>query len=178
MFSSAVLSIVAHIDNLVKVSVKYPSVFQIIQFPMNSLSIKRTVTIKAIVTPRLKEEMMAQLQGVLGQADQQMQQLEFQGKRAVAEVERTNIKPLGPDAKGQIENIRGQVNEQKNQLLQQKNQWLQQLSQVTSWEMAQEVVQGQVDSFFDIAVGDNLVEKMNVEVVLEDGIVKEIRGVI
>ncbi|MBW4698515.1 MAG: YlqD family protein [Aphanocapsa lilacina HA4352-LM1] len=140
------------------------------------LNIKRNVTIKAIVTPRLKEEMMAQLQGFLSQADRQLEQLEFQGKRAIAEIERTNIKPLGPEAKNQIENIRTQVNEQKNQLLQQKNQFLQQLSQVTGWELAQEVVQGQVESYFDIQPGDNLVEKMNVEVLIEDGIVKEIRG--
>ncbi|UFP94333.1 YlqD family protein [Gloeobacter morelensis] len=140
------------------------------------LNIKRNVTIKAIVTPRLKEEMMAQLQGFLSQADRQLEQLEFQGKRAIAEIERTNIKPLGPEAKNQIENIRTQVNEQKNQLLQQKNQFLQQLSQVTGWELAQEVVQGQVESYFDIQAGDNLVEKMNVEVLIEDGIVKEIRG--
>ncbi len=140
------------------------------------LSIKRNVTIKAIVTSRLKEEMMAQLQGFLSQADRQLEQLEFQGKRAIAEIERTNLKPLGPDAKNQIEGIRGQVNEQKNQLLQQKNQYLQQLSQVTTWEMSQEVVQGQVESYFDIQEGDNLVSKMNIEVVLEDGIVKEIRG--
>ncbi|BAC89425.1 YlqD family protein [Gloeobacter violaceus] len=140
------------------------------------LNIKRNVTIKAIVTPRLKEEMMAQLQGFLSQADRQLEQLEFQGKRAIAEIERTNIKPLGPEAKNQIENIRTQVNEQKNQLLQQKNQFLQQLSQVTGWELAQEVVQGQVESYCDIQAGDNLVEKMNVEVLIEDGIVKEIRG--
>lgn len=143
---------------------------------MKPLTLKRNVTIKAIVTPRLKEEMTTQLQTFLSQADRQLEQLEFQGKRAVSEVERTNLKPLGPEAKGQIEGIRTQVNEQKTQLLQQKNQLLQQLSQVTTWEMSQEVVQGQVDSYFEIEPGDNLVQKMNVEIILEDGIVKEIRG--
>jgi len=143
---------------------------------MKPLTLKRNVTIKAIVTPRLKEEMMTQLQTILGQADRQLEQLEFQGKRAISEIERSNIKPLGPEARTQIESIRTQVNEQKNQLLQQKNQLLQQLSQVTSWEMSQEVVQGQVESFFDVQTGDSLVDKMNVEIVLEDGIIKEIRG--
>ncbi|AGY56582.1 YlqD family protein [Gloeobacter kilaueensis] len=140
------------------------------------LNIKRNVTIKAIVTARLKDEMMAQLQSFLSQADRQLEQLDFQGKRAIAEIERTSLKPLGPEAKSQIDNVRLQVNEQKNQLLQQKNQFLQQLSQVTAWEMDQEVVQGQVESYFDVQPGDNLVAKMNVEILLEDGIVKEIRG--
>jgi hypothetical protein len=143
---------------------------------MKPLTLKRNVTIKAIVTPRLKEEMMTQLQTFLSQADRQLEQLEFQGKRAVSEIERTNLKPLGPQAQEQIESIRSQVNDQKNQLLQQKNQFLQQLSQVTSWEMRQEVVQGQMEGFFEVVPGDNLVGKMNVEIVLEDGVVKEIRG--
>ncbi|MBC8121800.1 MAG: YlqD family protein [Gemmatimonadaceae bacterium] len=143
---------------------------------MKQLSLKRNVTIKAVVTPRLKEEMTAQLQGFLSQVDRQLEQLDFQGKRAVAEVEKASLKPLGPDAKNQIEGIRSQVTEQKNQLLQQKSQFLNQLTQVTSWEISQEVVQGQIDSYFDLHEGDNLVQKMSIEVLIEDGIVKEIRG--
>lgn len=122
------------------------------------LNIKRNVTIKAIVTPRLKEEMMAQLQGFLSQADRQLEQLEFQGKRAIAEIERTNIKPLGPEAKNQIENIRTQVNEQKNQLLQQKP--------VSPATVAGDRLGTRPGSrsrpgreLLDIQAGDNLVEK-------------------
>lgn len=143
---------------------------------MKQLSLKRNVTIKAIVTPRLKEEMTSQLQGFLSQVDRQLEQLDFQGKRAIAEVEKASLKPLGPDAKNQIEGIRSQITEQKNQLLQQKSQFLNQLTQVTGWEISQEVVQGQIDSYFDLNIGDNLVQKMSVEVLIEDGIVKEIRG--
>jgi len=60
--------------------------------------------------------------------------------------------------------------------LQQKNQFLQQLNQVTAWELTQEIVQGQVESDFEVQVGDNLVERMNVEVILKDGVIVEIRG--
>lgn len=143
---------------------------------MKQLSLKRNVTIKAVVTPRLKEEMTSQLQGFLSQVDRQLEQLDFQGKRAIAEVEKASLKPLGPDAKNQIEGIRSQITEQKNQLLQQKSQFLNQLTQVTGWEISQEVVQGQIDSYFDLNIGDNLVQKMSVEVLIEDGVVKEIRG--
>jgi len=38
------------------------------------------------------------------------------------------------------------------------------------------VSQGQMDSFFYVKQGDNLLNKLQVEVLLEDGIVREIRG--
>ena len=143
---------------------------------MNSLSLKRNVNIKAIVTPRLKEEATQQLQNALSQVDMQIQQLEFQGKRAINEEERASVKPLGPEAQRNINDIRAQVDSKKNEFLQQKNQFLQQLNQVTAWELAQEIVQGQVESDFEVQVGDNLVERMNVEVILKDGVIVEIRG--
>jgi len=143
---------------------------------MKPLSLKRSINIRAIVTPRLKEEAIQQLQNALSQVDTQIQQLDFQGKRAINDVERGAVKPLGPEAQQQINSIRSQVEAKRGELLQQKNQFLQQLNQVTSWEMQQEIIQGQVEGDFEVSVGDNLVERMNVDVVLQDGIVVEIRG--
>ncbi|WP_287127648.1 YlqD family protein [Candidatus Cyanaurora vandensis] len=143
---------------------------------MKPITLKRNVTVRAIVTPRLKEEAVQQLQNALQQVDAQIQQVDFQGKRAVNEVERGAIKPLGPEAQQQINSIRSQMEAKKSEFLQQKNQFLQQLNQVTAWEMDQEIVQGQVESDFEVSIGDNLVERMNLEVVLQDGIIVEIRG--
>jgi hypothetical protein len=53
---------------------------------------------------------------------------------------------------------------------------LQNLQQVQLLELDQEVNQFQMESFFRIELGDNLISKMQVEVVLRDGIVEEIRG--
>ena len=69
-----------------------------------------------------------------------------------------------------------QFNQAKSELLEQKNQVLQQLQQIQVLDMNQEVDQGQVVSTFKIQVGDNLISKMNVELLLRDGIVEEIRG--
>jgi len=43
-------------------------------------------------------------------------------------------------------------------------------------ELEQEVAQGQMESFFNLQKGDNIVNKLNVEIVVRDGIVQEIRG--
>ncbi|MBW4647397.1 MAG: YlqD family protein [Kastovskya adunca ATA6-11-RM4] len=142
----------------------------------NNLLLKRPVNIKAIVTPRWKEEVQQQLQGQINQSDSQLQQLDMQGQRAIAEIQKQSLQPPGPQVAQQIENIQGQVNEKKSELLEQKNQLLQQLQQVQLLELEQEVNQGQIDSFFRIEPGDNLVRKMNVEILLRDGVVEEIRG--
>lgn len=140
------------------------------------LLLKRPVTVKAIVTPRWKEEAQQQLQTQLNQTDQQLQQLELQGQRAITEIQKQSLQPPGPQVMQQIDNIQMQVNQRKSELLEQKNQALQQLQQVQLFELNQEVSQGQIESIFRIEPGDNLVEKMQVEILLRDGIVEEIRG--
>ena len=61
-------------------------------------------------------------------------------------------------------------------MLEKKNQLLQQLQQIQLLELNNEVIQAQMESFFRLEKGDNLVKKLNVEVVLRDGVVEEIRG--
>ncbi|MDL5052415.1 YlqD family protein [Oscillatoria laete-virens NRMC-F 0139] len=140
------------------------------------LLLKRPVTVKAIVTPRWKEEAQQQLQTQLNQVDNQLQQLEMQGQRMIAEIQKQTIQPPGPQTAQQMENVQLQVNQRKNELLEQKNMMLQQLNQVQMLELNQEVDQGQIDSFFRIEPGDNLIQKMRVEILLRDGVVEEIRG--
>ena len=141
-----------------------------------SLLLKRPVTLKVIVTPRWKEEMQQQLQAQISQTDSQIQQLEMQGQRAIAEIQKQSITPFPPQTVQQIDNIQIQVNQQKSEMLEQKNQMLQQMQQVQLLDLDQEVAQAQMESFFRVEVGDNLVQKLNVEIVLRDGIVEEIRG--
>ena len=145
-------------------------------YAASSLLLKRPVTVKAIVTTRWKEEVQQQLQGQITQIDQQIQQLEMQGKRTLEEISKKTTQPPTPQITKQMENIQGQVNQKKGELLNKKNQFLQQLQQVQLLELDQEVVQAQMESFFRLEKGDNLVKKLNVEVVIRDGLVQEIRG--
>ena len=140
-----------------------------------SLLLKRPVTVKAIVTAQWKEEVTQQLQKQVAQLDQQMQQLEMQGKRTIEEISK-QAGGANAQIQKQAENIQGQVNQKKGEMLEKKNQFLQQLQQIQLLELDQEVVQAQMESFFRLEQGDNLVKKLNVEVVLRDGVVEEIRG--
>jgi hypothetical protein len=138
--------------------------------------LKRVVNVKAVVTPLWKQEVQEQLQTQINQTDQQLQQLDIQGQRAVAEVQKQSLQPPGPLVTQQIDNIQIQVNQKKSELLEQKNQSLQNLQQVQLLELDQEVNQFQMEGFFRVEPGDNLISKLQVEIVLRDGIVEEIRG--
>jgi hypothetical protein len=142
----------------------------------SQLLLKRVINIKAVVTQRWKEETQQLLQSQIDELDGQLQQLEIQGQRAIADIQKQSLQPPSPQVLQQIESINMQVNQQKSQLLEQKNMTLQQLQQVQLLDLNQEVNQGQVEGYFSAKLGDNLISKMNVEILLHDGVIMEIRG--
>lgn len=143
----------------------------------SKLLLKRVVNIKAVVTPLWKEEAQKQLQNQINQVDSRLQQLEMQGQRAVSELQKqSETQPENAALKQQIGDVQNRLNQDKSKLLQQKNQALQQLQQVQTLELDKEVDQGKVESFFNVGVGENLVKKLQVEILLRDGIIEEVRG--
>jgi hypothetical protein len=140
---------------------------------VSQLTLKRAINVKAIVTPLWKEEAQKQLQGQINKLDSQLQQLEMQGQRTVTELQKQGESEAITQ---QVTAVQNKVNQDKSKLLQQKNQILQQLQQVQTIELNKEVSQGQMESFFTVAQGDNLIKKMQVEILLRDGVVEEIRG--
>jgi flagellar biosynthesis GTPase FlhF len=145
----------------------------------SGLVLRRPVTLTIIVTPRWKEEMQQQLQAQINQLDAEIEQIDSKGKQAMAELmkQQSITNPENnPQLQGQLQNIQGQINQQKTQRLQKKNQLLQEMQKAQMYELNQEVKQAQLDSFFRVEKGDNLVNKMNIELVMRDGVVEEIRG--
>jgi hypothetical protein len=141
-----------------------------------ALTVKRPIILKVIVTPRWKEEVQAQLNNQSGQLEKQIQNVELQGQRAISEIQKQGVALTNPQALQQIESIQNQMSQRKNELQQKRNQLLQQLEQIEKLEMDQEVAQGQLEGMCEVNVGDNLVKKLQVEVVVRDGVVQEIRG--
>jgi len=140
------------------------------------LMLKRVVNVKVIVTPLWKEEVQQQLQEQINQTDQQLQQLDMEGQRTISVIQKQSLQPPGPQTLQQIDNVQLQINQKKSELLEQKNQLLQNLQQIQYLDLEQEVNQFQMESFFQVKTGDNLISKMQVEIVLRDGVIEEIRG--
>lgn len=144
---------------------------------LQALQLKRVVNIKAVVTPLWKEEAQKQLQLQINQMDGQLQQLEMQGQRMMTELQKqAETQPGNLGIQQQIADVQNRLNQDKSKLLQQKNQNLQQLQQVQTVDLGTEVDQGKVESFFTVGLGDNLVQKLQVEILLKDGVIEEIRG--
>ncbi len=141
-----------------------------------TLSIKRSITIRAVVTPAWKEEAERELSNAISTTDQQLSQLEQEGQQVVDDVRRQSSNPLDPRVQDQVAQVQQQVAAKRSELEEQKRNLLQQQAQVRELEMEQIVEQGQIESFCDLNVGDNLVEKMQVSVVVRDGVVEAIEG--
>ena len=138
------------------------------------ISIKRAVTVRAVVTPAWKEEAERELSSGLSQLDSQLSQLEQEGQQVVDDVRRQSANPLDPRVQEQVAQVQQQVAAKRAELEEQKRNLLQQQSQVRDFEMEQIVDQGQLESFCDVQVGDNLVSKMQVSLVVRDGVIESI----
>jgi hypothetical protein len=141
-----------------------------------SLTIKRTITVRAVVTPRWKEDAERELSNALAASDAQLAQLEQEGQQLIDEIRRQSINPLDPRVQEQVASVQQQVAAKRAELEEQKRQILEQQRQVRELEMEQIVEQGQLDSTCEVQVGDNLVEKLQAAVLVRDGVIEAIEG--
>ena len=142
----------------------------------NSISIKRSIAIKAIVTPTWKEDAEKELSNAISAVDQQLSQLEQEGQQIVSNIRSQSVNPLDPRVQEQVSQVQQQVAAKRNELEEQKRNLLQQQSQVRDLKMDEIVDQGQVDSFCDVSVGDNLIKKMQVSITVKDGVIQSINN--
>ena len=140
----------------------------------NSISIKRSIAIKAVVTPTWKEDAEKELSKAISNIDQQLSQLEQEGQQIVNNIRSQSINPLDPRVQEQVSQVQQQVAAKRNEIEEQKRNLLQQQSQVRELKMDEIVDQGQLDSFCDVTVGDNLIEKMQVSITVKDGVIQSI----
>jgi len=142
----------------------------------NSISIKRSIAIKAVVTPTWKEDAEKELSKAISNIDQQLSQLEQEGQQIVNNIRSQSVNPLDPRVQEQVSQVQQQVAAKRNEIEEQKRNLLQQQSQVRELKMDEIVDQGQVDSFCDVNVGDNLIEKMQVSITVKDGVIQSINN--
>lgn len=128
---------------------------------MDSMTIKCPVTIKAKVTEDLKKQLAAEIQDNLKKVDMELQQIEFHGKRMLAEQAKQ-------DAQG-LTGIRQQIEAEKQKRLDFKSQMQERLKETAQLEIGSEIVQGTLERTVEVSVGDDLHKIMGTEILLEDG---------
>ncbi|MBI2842600.1 MAG: YlqD family protein [Armatimonadetes bacterium] len=134
------------------------------------MRLKRAITIKAIVTEDFKSGLREELTKTLDRVESAAQHLDFQLRRYVPEVAKADIEQAGR-LRREIEGER-QKHESARAEIQSR------LGEVAGLEIGSEFVQGTIEGDVDVAVGDNLFDKLGgAEVIVKDGIVQEIREV-
>jgi len=140
----------------------------------DTVSIKRPIAIKAVVTPSWKEDADRELSKAISAMDKQLSKLEQEGQQVVNNIRNQSANPLDPRVQDQVGKIQQQVAAKRNELEEQKRKLLQQQIQARELKIDQIVDQGQIDSFCDVSVGDNLLKKMQVSITVKDGIIQTI----
>lgn len=132
------------------------------------MRVKCAVTIKAIVTEDFKSKMKDELSKTLGRLESASQQLEFQLRRYVPEVAKTDIEQAG--------RLRREIEGERQKHETARAELSDRLKEVSDLDLGSEFVQGTIEAEVEIAVGDNLLEKLGgQEIIIKDGIIQEIK---
>lgn len=134
---------------------------------MDQITLRVPVTVKAKVTPALKEKILKNVEQTLADIDREMQNLEDQAKRMMAEQAKI-------DAQGLI-SLRAQVEEQKQRLMAARTKGVADKEAAMQLAIGSEIVQGTTEQMIEVKIGDDLDALTGAEVLLEDGKIIAIR---
>ena len=140
----------------------------------DQLTIKRNITVQAVVTPTWKEEAERETSQAVTNTDQQLAQLEQEGQQVIEEIRRQSAHPLDPRVQEQVAGVQQQVAAKRAELEEQKRNLLEQQTAIQGLDMDDLVEQGQIESTCTIAVGENIVQKLQASIVVKDGVVQSI----
>lgn len=132
---------------------------------MGPITITRPVLVKVKVTDTFKKLVAAEAHATLAKMDAQLDQLETQSRK---------ILDLGKKSPGIASSLQ-QIEEERQKTIEARRQLNERLREVGRMAEGQEIVQGRLESLVEIKEGDNWEEIMNVEIVVLDGKVLEIR---
>jgi hypothetical protein len=133
---------------------------------MASITVQRPVVIKAIVTESFKRLYVADLEDAIKRVDAIVQQIDVQFRRF--ELER-QVNPQSRAIRQQLELERARQDATRMELQAR-------LREAQELELNSEFTQGTIEGTVDLAVGDNLFDKISrTEIIVKDGIVLEIR---
>ncbi|HEY9773780.1 MAG TPA: YlqD family protein [Planktothrix sp.] len=143
---------------------------------VESIQLVRQIAVRAIVTENFKGQVGNEINRNLQQIDAELQQIEFKGKRAVAEIEKRAAGMMGGDARMQVETVRQQVEQEKMRLTQLKEEMQGQFQALNELPLGSVVTQFTVENPVEVRVGENIFQRLEGgEILVKDGIIQEIR---
>lgn len=134
---------------------------------MDTINLIRPVLVKVRVTEAYKKLVAAELQEVLKRIELEMQSLDFQIRRLDSGLDRKN---------SQEASVARQRLEQERSLRQEKRrQLLDKLKEIGQLAPGTEVFLSKMESMVELKPGDEWSKVLGVEIIIQDGVVVEIR---
>lgn len=125
---------------------------------MDSITITRPVTVKVVMTEAYRTQLLAQCERTKAGLDAELQRLEFELKKALAET-----RP------GQEQTIRHQFEMERHKRFESKRKLTEQMQAAREITGGTELVAGRIESMVDVHVGDDWGKLAMVEVLVKDG---------
>ncbi len=142
---------------------------------LSSIQLKRQVVVKTLVTDQFREKARIDLSEEMRLIDSQLEQLENQYQASLKQIE--NMARNGQNVSKQLTQLNRDVQEKRVQLENLKMQVASNLSNLDRVQDGETVMTGVLENYADIRIGDNIYEKIRgAEILIENGIVKSIRG--
>jgi len=137
---------------------------------MAGISLKRSVAIQVIVTEPFKQELIAELKMAAEAAQQRIDQIEFQSRQLLADLQRTDLT--------QAMSVRRQIETEKRRHEALRQDIVRQLQEAEKLEIGAEFQRGAIEGLVEVSEGDDLLKKLaGAEIVIKDGIITEVREV-
>jgi hypothetical protein len=130
--------------------------------------LNRQIVLKAIVTPRLKESLIAEVHEAIERVNETQDQLEVQSRRVMLELQRTDL--------NRAMAFRQQLDAEKRKHSELREELDERLKEYQALEMGSEFVRGVLEGQVEVQQGDNLLAKLSkAEILTEDDLIREIR---
>lgn len=134
---------------------------------MDKITINRPIIWKAVVTDQLRQELGQELERAISRLDMEIQQLEFQAKRVLPDLERQNLK--------RAMDMRQQFEDEKQKRRQARERLAEQMQDIAELATGEEIARGTLEGLAEVSVGDDLARILYAEIVTKDGKVVEVR---
>ncbi len=137
---------------------------------MPSLTVNRSIAVQVIVTEKFKEELKTELQAAADASQQRIDQMEFQSRRFLADLQRTDL--------SQAMSARRQIEAERNRQEALRQDIVRQLEEADKLELDSEYPRGTLQGVVELEEGDDLVQKLSAaQIVIKDGLIVEVREV-
>jgi len=135
---------------------------------MAGVTVRRSIEVTAIVTEQFKQELKAELQLAAEEAQRRTDQMELQGRRLLADLQRTDL-TQAMSARRQIEAERRRADAVKQDIQRQ-------LEEADKLEIGSEYPRGTLEGVAELNEGDDLIKKLTgTQILVKDGVIVGIR---